>query len=58
MKKNSTKLQLKTKTIRVLQPGELAGVNGGAPSNDPRLCRVRDSVGTLGGAPSNDPRLC
>lgn len=32
MKKNSTKLQLKTKTIRVLQPGELAGVNGGAPT--------------------------
>jgi hypothetical protein len=40
MKKTSTKLQLKTKTIRLLQQGELARVNGGAPTHDPQLCRI------------------
>jgi len=43
MKKNNTKLQLKTSTIRILQGNELAGVNGGAglprePTNQATQC--------------------
>jgi len=41
MRKTNTKLQLKTKTVRVLQPGELVGVYGGEPlTNSPQFCRV------------------
>ena len=38
MKKTNTKLQLKTSTIRLLQNSELAGVAGGAPTQQAQNC--------------------
>jgi hypothetical protein len=38
MKRTTTKLQLKKSTIRLLQVGELADVNGGAPTNQQVMC--------------------
>jgi hypothetical protein len=51
MRKHSSKLQLKTNTIRVLEDGELARIRGGAPSHDPRLCRLAPSAFCVGALP-------
>jgi hypothetical protein len=40
MKKTTTKLQLKKSTIRLLDVGELADVNGGAPTNQQIMCSM------------------
>jgi hypothetical protein len=50
MRKTNTKLQLKTKTVRVLQLGELVQVNGGGSlTNNPALCRIGEFQSPDGG---------
>ena len=44
MKKSPTKLSLTKHTVRVLQAGELAAVNGGAPTNAATICAVANSL--------------